>query len=58
MEGGCVLWGMSVVQVELQELYCDHPVICKMKSIACSYIWWPALDGNIKTLLPLAIKRS
>ena len=46
-------WGIRVVVPEkcrkklLLELHRDHPGICKMKSIARSYMWWP---GNIEDL--------
>ena len=44
VEGGCVLWGIRVVipgkwrEKLLTELHRDHPGICKMKSIARSYM--------------------
>ena len=56
VEGVCVLWGVrGVVPAKcreklLNELHHDHPGICKMKSIARSYIWWQGLDKNIETL--------
>ncbi|KFD45889.1 hypothetical protein M513_13227, partial [Trichuris suis] len=25
-----------------------HPGICAMKSVACFYVWWPSLDGDIE----------
>ena len=62
VEGGCVLWGTRVIVPEkwrkrlLTELHRDHPGICKMKSIACSHMWWPGMDSciedTVKTLQP------
>ena len=55
-EGGCVLWGIRVVVPErwrqrlLSELHHDHPGICKMKSIAQSYMWWPEMDSSIEEM--------
>ena len=56
VEGGCVVWGLRVVIPDscrgrlLSELHRDHPGICKMKSIARSYIWWPVMDDGIEKL--------
>ena len=44
VEAECILWGICVVVPGkfrgklLTELHRDHPGICKMKSIACSYL--------------------
>ena len=57
VEGGCVLWGGLRVVIPdscrgrlLSQLHRDHPGICKMKSIAHSYMWWPEMDDGIVKL--------
>ena len=32
----------------MEELHETHPGICKMKSLARSYAWWPKMDKNLK----------
>ena len=57
VEGGCVLWGIRVIipnkwrERLLLELHRDHPGICKMKSIARSYMWWLGMDHSIEELV-------
>jgi len=35
----------------LKELHRDHPVMDRMKAIACSYLWWEGLDGEIESVV-------
>ena len=51
---GCVLWGLRVVipakcrDALLKELHESHPGISRMKSLACSHIWWSKMDADIE----------
>lgn len=56
-EQGCILWGQQVIippgyrQRLLEDLHHEHPGICRMKALACSYLWGPGCDGEIQELL-------
>uniref|UniRef100_A0A8C9TGR2 Gypsy retrotransposon integrase-like protein 1 n=1 Tax=Scleropages formosus TaxID=113540 RepID=A0A8C9TGR2_SCLFO len=57
VENGCLLWGYRVVIPEklhdrlLAELHDSHWGMVKMKLLARSFFWWPALDMDIENVV-------
>ena len=51
---GCILWGNRVVIPPrgrlkmVEQLHESHRGICRMKSLACSYVWWPNMDQELE----------
>ena len=51
---GYILWGSRVVVPEagrklvMEELHLGHPGVSRMKSLACSVVWWPGIDADLE----------
>ena len=56
LQDGCVLWDKRAIIPEklqlqlLEELHFAYVGICRMKSLARSFIWWPSLEADIEKL--------
>ena len=57
VEGDCGLWGMRVIIPMklhgriIDELHQNHPSMSRMKSLSCSFVWWPCLDQSIEEVV-------
>ena len=51
---GCLLWDTRVIvpppgrAAMIDQLHESHPGICKTKSLARSYVWWPFLNKDLE----------
>ena len=54
IQDNCLLWGSCAVIPQpgrekiLTLLHEGHPGICKMKSLACNFVWWPKIDADLE----------
>ena len=54
VEESCILWGNRVIippqgrKSVLKDLHIAHPGICRIKSLARSYVWWPSMDSELE----------
>ena len=54
VQDGCILWGSRMVIPDaghsrvLEVLHEGHPGVSRMKSLACSIVWWPGIDAQLE----------
>ncbi|CAH0559587.1 unnamed protein product [Brassicogethes aeneus] len=57
IENSCILWGFRVIipkclqNIILEELHVSHQGICRTKSLARSYVWFPKIDEKIEHMI-------
>ena len=52
VEDGCILWEHEqLFHLQADPRYYLRPGISRMRALACSYVWWPRLDTDVKKIV-------